>query len=157
MAKLLDETLQPQNAMVMLRSLSSGRVTCIRHPSEKVQAMREDYEQAKATHKQDALVTAKRCKECTLRCDQAMKAAHQDPLKIQPTVVQGMAEVIPTVVDHTFMSCPTGGHGIALTCMNLPNPPLVACQGIIPPVSGLGHDTKVEPHHHRHISMQEAT
>ncbi|KAI9459005.1 hypothetical protein HD554DRAFT_2042002 [Boletus coccyginus] len=59
MAKLLDETPQPRNAVVTLRSLSEGRVTHICYPSEKVQVMREDHEQAKATHEQDTLAKAK--------------------------------------------------------------------------------------------------
>jgi len=39
------------------------------------------------------------------------------------------------------MSHPAGGHGTILTRANLPNPPLVACQGIIPSVPGSGNRT----------------
>jgi len=39
------------------------------------------------------------------------------------------------------MSHLAGGHGTTLTHANLPNPPLVAHQGIIPPVPGSGNHT----------------
>jgi hypothetical protein len=39
------------------------------------------------------------------------------------------------------MSRPAGGHRITLTRVNLPIPPLVAHQGVVPPVHASGNHT----------------
>lgn len=101
-------------------SLSGDRASGarVRRPTEKVQAMRgewdcllycftidrsaEELEQEQTAHEQQTLAKAKKCVVRSRKRDQAAKAAQQDPLKAQSTPAQGpgMADIVPTVVDN---------------------------------------------------------
>ncbi|KAG6372031.1 hypothetical protein JVT61DRAFT_8732 [Boletus reticuloceps] len=90
MAWALDELPLTQSTESLL-----GRLC---RPSEKVQAMIEEHEQAKQTSEERACMKAKHREELTFKCEQAGKAAEQDLTKASTKKVRGSA---PTTTTQT--------------------------------------------------------